>query len=133
MGSKRNRQAGNKYEVDLVNELKSMAYSVVTSRSESRNMDNKKVDVFSPPGTAESEVFPYYIQAKFTSVSPSYATLLSTMPSDRPGLVFHKKAESYKCKDDKVRHRSVGEFVIMTKELFYELLKRKTGESEEAV
>lgn len=120
--SNRNREAGNQYERDLVNELKEIGYDVVTSRAESRNMDAKKVDVFSPLGTDPERTLPYYIQSKFTASNPSYTSLLESMPKDRPGLIFHKKSESYKCKDYKTRHRTVGEFVIMNKELFYKLL-----------
>lgn len=118
----RNKQAGSQFERDIVNQLKGMGYDVVTSRAESRNMDNKKVDVFSPLGIDADKVFPYYIQAKFTAVNPAYTKLLDTMPNDRPGLIFHKKSEAYKCKDDNTRHRNVGEFVIMSKEIFYNLL-----------
>lgn len=121
MGS-RNRQAGNRFECDIVKELKQMGYEVVTSRSESRSMDNKKVDVFSPLGTHPDRVFPYYVQAKFTASNPSYSSLLETMPGDRPGVVFHRKSEAYRCRDEKTRYRNAGEYVIMTKELFYKLL-----------
>ena len=128
--STRNKQAGSQFERDIANELKAMGYDVVTSRAESRNMDNKKVDVFSPLGTDPDKVFPYYVQAKFTAANPAYTKLLEIMPIDRPGLVFHKKSESYKCKDDKTRHRNIGEFVIMDKEIFYKLLNdNKNGKN----
>lgn len=120
--SNRNRNAGNAYERELVNELKELGFDVVTSRAESRNMDNKKVDVFSPEGTEENKIFPFFIQAKFTSSSPSYAKLLEEMPDNRPPLVFHRKSEPYKCKDGKTRHRSKGDFVILKKKDFYKLL-----------
>lgn len=123
--TKRNKAAGNKYECDLANELRELGFEVVTSRAESKNMDNKKVDIFSPLGTDPDKTFPFYLQAKFTSANPSYNKLLEEMPKDRAGLVFHKKSESYECKDSKVRHRSTGEFVIMRKQDFYNLLNGK--------
>ena len=45
----RNRTAGNSYERKIVNEVKALTgETFVTSRAESRNMDNLGVDVFNP-------------------------------------------------------------------------------------
>ena len=52
----RNRTAGNNFERLIVNELKELGFDdVVTSRAESRNMDNRGVDIF-------GNNFPFYIQ-----------------------------------------------------------------------
>ena len=60
-----NRTAGNSYERLIVNELKELGFTgVVTSRAESRNMDAKKVDVFSVEGT--NTPLPVNIQTKNT-------------------------------------------------------------------
>ena len=121
--SARNRNCGNQYERDIVNELKELGYNVVTARKESRTMDARKVDVFSPLGV--DNPFPYYIQAKFNVNSPSYHNLLNEMPSDRTPIVFHKKGKSIKTKTGKTQIRTVGEFVIMKKSDFYSIIKTK--------
>ena len=40
----RNRNAGHKYELDILAKLKELFPDIVTSRNESRSMDAKKVD-----------------------------------------------------------------------------------------
>lgn len=112
----RNRDYGNGYERVIVNELKCLGYDVVTARAESRNMDNKKVDVFSPLGCENN--LPYYIQCKATINKPDYHNLIISMPQDRAPIVFHRQMK--KAKKNNVKQ---GEYVIMRKEHFYELLK----------
>ena len=82
-----NRTAGNSYERKIVNELKGIGYSdVVTARAESRNMDNKGVDIF-------GNNFPYYIQCKNSKSTPKIHDLMSSklLPTDKPFIIFHKK------------------------------------------
>lgn len=125
MAGTRNKTAGNGYELKIVHELTDLGYLVKTTRNSSRELDALKVDVCTPlhitEDTEEGRVFPYYIQAKFTQNNPSYHTILDCMPKNRPGVLFHKKSEARKIKGGKVRHYGMGEYAIMTKELFYEL------------
>lgn len=112
----RNRTAGNDYERLVVRELKKLGYDdVVTSRSESRNMDNSGVDIFDPTG-----VFPFYIQNKVYKSYPKLHELIEgeSVRKDLPLLVFHKKVIK---KGE--RFYTEGEYVSMKKEEFYKLLK----------
>lgn len=116
----RNRNAGHDYEREIVNELKKMGFStVVTSRSESRNMDNSGVDIFDPEGE-----FPYYIQNKIYQNYPKLNDLINgeVVNKKRPMLVFHKKVIK-----KKTRFYTEDEFVSMRKEDFYNLLIRIYG------
>lgn len=113
----RNRTAGNNYERKVANELKEIGYNkVVTSRSESRNMDNSGVDLFDPTG-----VFPFYIQNKVYKGYPKLNDLINNdlVPKDKPLLVFHKKVVK-----KGTRFFTEDEFVSMKKEVFYELLRK---------
>jgi len=112
----RNRTAGHNLERDIVKELKELGFDVVTSRSESRSMDNKKVDIFSPLGVDNS--LPYYIQTKCTVNIPNYCQLLTEMPKDRIPVVIHRKTEK-----KGVNFMAQGDFVTITKETFYNLIK----------
>lgn len=138
MAKNRNRSAGNGYERDIVNELKALGFFTVTSRNESKRMDDKKVDIFSPMDTPDDEIFPYFCQTKFTSNSPNYKKILDEMPNNRPGIIIHKKSVSKTCADGKVRHYADGEYVILKKEDFYNLIRKSNydneiGRSEEVI
>lgn len=115
----RNRTAGLNFERQIVLEVKELGFSAVTSRAESRNMDNKGVDIFSPIG--EDNQLPVHIQCKNTTINPKYDVLLSSelLPKDKPTVVFHKKTKKAKSK-----FMSSGDYVILKKEDFYNLLKQ---------
>jgi len=118
----RNRNAGNQYERDIVNELRKLGFeTVVTSRSESRNMDNTKVDIFDPEGQ-----FPYFIQNKVYQNYPKLNELINgkDVNKKKPLLVFHKKVEKRG-----TRFFTEGEFVSMNKETFYNLLIQAYGDN----
>jgi hypothetical protein len=92
----RNRTAGNNYERETVNILKEILPDDkhVTSRSESRNMDNMGVDVFNPDA--------------------NYKTL--------PLVVLHKKVQKGKKNFTKVGEYAIIEiecFYALIKELGY--------------
>ena len=107
----RNRTAGHAYELQIVNELKEMGYDAVTSRAESRNLDNKGVDIVTD--------FPFHIQCKNSANNPDYHKLHESdlLPEDKPFAVFHKKTER---KGNVFRKQ--GEYVILKKEDFYRIL-----------
>jgi hypothetical protein len=110
-----NKNAGSSYERLIVNELKELGYDVVTSRAESRNMDNKKVDVFSPLGVENS--FPYYVQCKISKNNPNYDEILKEMPKDRVPVIFHRKVS----KATK-NFMANGDYVILQKSDFYDIV-----------
>lgn len=115
MAANRNRNAGNGYERLIVNELKGEGYEdVVTSRAESRNMDNKGVDIFGAS-------LPVHIQCKNSKSWQDLHKLLTSelLPDDKPTVVFHRKT-----KKANTRFVTQGDYVSMKKEDFYELLKQ---------
>lgn len=112
--STRNREAGNAYERQIVNELKDRGYSdITTTRAESRNMDNKGVDIMGN--------IPFYVQCKLSINNPNYHKLLysSLLPKDKPTVVFHGK-----CEKAKVNFIKKADYVIMTKDYFYNIINQ---------
>lgn len=64
----RNKARGSEYERKIAKELRELGFTgVVTSRSESKAMDNNKVDIIDTEGK-----LPCFIQLKRTQTTPSY-------------------------------------------------------------
>ena len=86
----RNRTAGNSLERLIVRELKELGYlDVVTARAESRNMDNKGIDVF-------GDSLPFYVQCKLSKDRPNYHKLIldtKGLDNKKPLFVFHRLVE----------------------------------------
>lgn len=121
MATNRNRQAGHGFEREIVNELKDLGYpSLVTSRAESRNMDNRGVDIFDN-GLEGGPEFPYYIQNKTMVNQPNFHKLITaeTLPTNKPTIVFYRQTE----KAGK-RFMKRGDYVVMDKKTFYNLIKK---------
>ena len=112
MSKNRNKNKGNNYELKIIKDLKSMNFSAVTSRSESKNMDDKGVDIVSPD-------FPYYIQCKSTVKIPSLTYLTEPTLTDKPFIILWNKQKKVN-----INFKSEGEFVIMKKEDFYKLIQQ---------
>lgn len=123
--SNRNRTAGNNFERLIVRELKLLNFDVVTSRSESRNMDNLGVDIFSPLGV--KNIFPFYIQCKNSQNKPNYHELIKNMPNDRIPIILHRQTH-------KVNSKFItdGDYVIIKKQDFYSILQNNKKENEES-
>lgn len=117
------KRKGNNYERKLVKEHHELGFTdAKTSRSESKNLDDKGVDIV-------SDQIPYYVQAKTTQNNPAYHDLINNFTlSDRPLVIFHNKQvkKESKCVSD-------GEFVIMEKKFFYDLIKTKKDVKEKDV
>lgn len=113
--NKRNRQRGNNYEVKLVNELKEITgnENLCTSRSESKNLDNCKIDICDP-----DNVLDFYLQAKCTQAIPQIKKINNEVGKKDKPLVIMWNAQELREKNQV----SVGEYAIMPKELFYQLL-----------
>jgi len=122
MGSSRNRVAGHNLERLIVKELKELGYDAVTARAESRNMDNRGIDIFSPPYC--SNPLPVHIQCKNTVINPHYEDLLTSelLPDDKPTVVVHRKT-----KKANSRFVTQGDYIIMKKNDFYNLIKKLNG------
>ena len=120
MGSSRNRNSGNGLERTYVNEIKALGYpGMVTSRAESRGLDARKVDVFDL-----DDEFPFYIQVKNSVTSQNYHKQFIDETRDRrkPFILMHQRTEKRG-----TRFYKVGEYVIMEKETFYNLINNTDG------
>lgn len=109
------KRKGNAYERQIAKELRELGFEgCVTSRSESKAMDNNKIDLIDTEGK-----LPFYAQLKKTQNTPSYAKISAECSlKDKPFVIFWNIQEK---KDSKCV--SKGEIVMIPKEYFYELLK----------
>ena len=116
-----NRTAGNSYERKIVNELKELGFTdAVTTRSESRNMDNRGVDIM-------GDNLPIYIQCKNSQNTPNIHDLLTSklLPKSKPVVIFHKKTKKAS-KNFVVQ----GEYIYLKKEDFYNMLNDLNNKGE---
>ena len=112
------RTKGHRYEVKICNEIKELGYTnAITSRSESKRMDNNKIDIFDP-----SNELGCNIQVKITQNTPSYHSIADACPvKDKPlVLIWNRQI----LKEGNTNITSVGEVVMLPKAYFYELIKR---------
>ena len=111
------RNKGSRYELKIIKELTELGYKgLKSSRSESRNLDADKIDI------AETEdKLPCYVQCKCTKVTPDVITNINNCPrKDRPMAIFWNKQV------DKANSiGSAGEYVIITKDYFYNLIEKQ--------
>lgn len=85
---------------------------MVTSRSESKAMDDKKVDLID----TENKL-PCNIQLKKTIKTPDYFSIRQDAPTNLPFcIIWNKQIPTEKT------FRSAGEVVILPKDYFYELI-----------
>ncbi|MDO4465532.1 MAG: hypothetical protein Q4C49_00780 [Bacillota bacterium] len=113
---KRNRERGHAYERKIVNELKEITgdEDLCTSRSESKKLDDMKIDIADPNNTLS-----FYCQIKSTQQTPQIKKLNDEVgKKDKPLVIFWNAQE---VRDKK--QISVGEYVILPKDFFYTLLK----------
>jgi hypothetical protein len=117
---KRNRTRGHDFERTIVSELKDIGYTgCVTSRSESKSMDDKKIDIID----TENKL-PCYIQAKATMNTPDYFGIEKACPlKDKPFVVFWNKIKATTS-----TFRSEGQIVMIPKTFFYDLIKNYKNE-----
>lgn len=115
---KRNRQRGISYELKIIKELKEISKNenLCSSRSESKKLDNYKIDIFD-----RDKVLPFYCQIKATQSIPQVKKINEEVGlKDLPLVIFWNAQEA---RDKK--QISVGEYCILPKKLFYELLELK--------
>lgn len=99
----RNRTAGHNYERQIAQELRKLGFEAVTSRYESRSMDDSGVDLVSN--------FPLNPQMKVSINQPNVHELTTTTDAE---IVFFKKVQKAGS-----RFMVKGEYVMMRKEDFY--------------
>lgn len=115
---KRNRQRGHSYELKIIKELKEITNNenLCSSRAESKKLDDAKVDIFD-----QDKVLPFYCQIKATQSIPQVKKINEEVGlKDLPLVIFWNAQEA---RDKK--QISVGEYCILPKKLFYELLELK--------
>jgi len=109
------RTKGHNYETKIAKELRDLGFSgIVTSRSESKAMDDNKVDLID-----KENKLPCSIQLKCTQNIPQYFKIRSesTVNPEDFVIIWSKQEKR------EVNIISVGEAVIMDKSLFYKLIK----------
>ena len=109
------KNKGNRYEAQIARELRELGFTgVKTSRSESKAADDNKVDIIDT-----EHKLPVNIQIKKTQSIPSYFKIRdeSTVDPETFAIIWNKQEKK------KTNICSVGECVIISKELFYELIE----------
>jgi len=78
------RNKGKAFEIKFAEYLRIYGYDAVTSRSESRNLDNLGVDMV--------DNTKFYFQLKAVeNMKRSYHDILASMPKDKIPIVVHKR------------------------------------------
>ena len=114
---KRSRNRGHAYESKIVNELKNITgdEDLCTSRSESKKLDDMKIDIADTNNTLS-----FYCQIKSTQQTPQIKKInLEVGKKDKPLVIFWNAQESRDAKQI-----SVGEYCILPKEFFYKLISK---------
>ena len=109
---------GSNYERQIVKELKELTsnLNLCTSRSESKKLDDMKIDISDP-----DNILPCYIQCKKTQNIPSIKKINSEVGiKDKPLCILWNAQEK---KEGNTNITSYGEYAIIPKQLFYELLR----------
>ena len=112
--AKRSKQKGSQLELDVIHKLNEMGYTTVSSRANSKMLDNSKVDIDDLGGN-----LPLYIQCKATQTTPSYFKIEEECPmKDKPFVVVWKK-------QDKEGGNSPGTIAMVPLSVLYDYLKLK--------
>lgn len=108
--AKKSKQKGSGFEYKIIKELTELGFEgLQTSRGESKNLDNKKIDVYD-----SNNVLDFYIQCKHTANTPSIVKINEEVGlKDKPLAIFWKPATEIN-----------KEFVIIPKDYFYKLIKK---------
>lgn len=90
-----------------------------SSRSESKSLDNDKIDIAQDP-EAENKL-PFWVQCKATKVTPNVEEITKACPrKNKPLVIFWNKQIN-----KEVNMASAGEYIMMEKKYFYDLLKNQ--------
>ena len=86
--ARKSKSKGSSWEYELRDKFKELGFEdCVTSRGESKNLDNSKIDIV-------SDSLPFYCQAKNTANTPSYFSISEACPlKDKPFIVCWKKSD----------------------------------------
>ena len=110
--AKKSKQKGSNWEYELRDKFKELGYTdCVTSRGESKSLDNAKIDI-------ASDTLPFYCQAKNTTNTPNYFTISEACPfKDKPFVICWKKSDE--------QGKAIA---IIPINYFYELIKQYRSE-----
>lgn len=111
--ARKSKHKGNSYELKIIHELTSLGFpGLKSSRSENRNLDGMKIDI-----ADTQNVLDCYIQAKATASTPNISKINKEVGlKDKPLAIFWNRQNNSPIME---------EFVIIPKDYFYMLLKRK--------
>src|SRR5690606_31765541 len=118
---KRNRYAGHELERRVVLEFIELGFPhVCTSRSENQTRDGQKVDIVNRDEVTNGRLR-YNLQCKNTTSCLPYAKLLNEMPKGGPeiNVIIHNHTKQ----SEGGRFVTKGQYAIMTKEGFYEMVR----------
>ena len=119
----KNRTRGHSYERKIVKELRELTKNenIKSSRSESRTLDDMKIDV-----ADIDNILPCYFQLKATQNVPSIKSINDEVgKKDKPLCILWAAQE---IRD--IKQICVGEYAIIPKQFFYELLKLYFNENK---
>lgn len=91
-GRRNNKTAGNSWERECVNKLKHIFPNMVTSRSESKSLDDDKIDLANKRPHING-FLPFEFQCKNMASPIDYIEELAKMPGVNPRIVLHKKTK----------------------------------------
>lgn len=106
--AKKSKNKGSNWEYELRDKFKELGYEdCITSRGESRKIDNAKIDII-------SDSLPFYCQAKNLANTPSYFKISEECPyKDKPFIICWKKSDE--------NNKAVA---IVPIDYFYELISK---------
>lgn len=110
--AKKSRRKGDSYELKVIKELITLGYDgLVSSRSESKRLDDSKIDIADP-----NDVLDFYVQCKATANVPSIVKINREVgKKDKPLAIFWNYQNNSTISE---------EFVIIPKEYFYKLISK---------
>ena len=112
--AKRSKQKGSQLELDVIHKLNELGYNTVSSRSNSKRLDDSKVDIDDLDGN-----LPIYVQCKATQATPSYFKISEECPlKDKDFVIVWKK-------QDKEGGQSPGTVFIAPISILYDYLSLK--------
>ena len=112
------KNKGSAYERQIVNELKKLTdnENITTSRATSKALDNMKIDIHDG-----DSILPCYFQLKKTQTTPSIKKINADVGlTDKPLCILWNIQLK---KEGNVNITSAGEYAIIPKQFFYELLE----------
>ena len=118
------KNKGSSYERQIVKELKEISgnENLCTSRSDSKKLDDMKIDI-----SDVDSALPFYVQCKKTQNLPPIKKLNEEVgKKDKPLAIFWNAQE---LKTGNVNITSQGEYVIIPKTLLYSLLEIYYGDN----